>query len=220
MQIRRLTLPTAALAALTEFYADVLGFPVLRKSAEAVTLGVGTAQLTFVTAEVGSAPFFHFAFDVAAEAIDAAAGWLQSAAPLLPFEGADIIDFPNWQARSAYVRDPAGNIIECIGRRPLAWPAAGTPFSVRDVHGVSEIGLVVPDVAAFAQRLISTTGLTHFARQAASDRFAVLGTDTGLLIVVPPGRSWFPTNTPSAIFPLEVELLPADEQPLYRLELP
>lgn len=209
MLLRSLILPTTAVAALADFYVGQLGFAVVSQSAHALTLAVGSGQLTFQQIEADVAPYFHFAFDVAAEAVDAAADWLARAALLLPVAGARIAEFPNWQARSAYVRDPAGNIVECIGRRPLAWPPAATPFSAQDVRGLSEIGVVVPDVRKFVALVQATCHLPVFARQAPTDRFTVLGDDAGLLIVVPPGRPWFPTDSPSAEFPLTVELVPA-----------
>ncbi len=220
MLIHRLILPTAALPALATFYADVLGLPVLARSADEITLAVGGGQLTFVTAAVGPAPFFHVAFEVAPDAVEAAAGWLAAAAPLLYYQGAPIIDFPNWHARSAYIRDPGGNIIECIGRQPLAGPPAGNPFSALDLRGLSEIGLVVPDVPAYAAELAAATGLTPFVRQPATAQFTAFGTDAGLLLLVPPGRAWFPTTVASACFPLTAELLLPGEPAPFQLRLP
>ncbi|MBC7449362.1 MAG: hypothetical protein H7330_15015 [Hymenobacteraceae bacterium] len=220
MLLRSLTLPTADVAALANFYGSQLGLVVIAHSATALTLRVGASQLSFVIAEAGTAPTFHFAFDVPADAVDAAADWLARAAPLLPVDGAYIAEFPNWLARSAYVRDPAGNIIECIGRRALAWPPAEVPFSARDLRGLSEIGLVVTDVPEFVAYVQRTYGLPVFARQPPTDRFAVLGGDEGLLIVVPPGRPWFPTDTLSTSFPLLVELVPALGHAPVKLRLP
>lgn len=220
MRLRSLTLPTADISALTEFYAGRLGLTIVARAADSVTFAVGAGQLTFEVAASGTAPTFHFAFDVPAGAVDAAADWLEKATPLLVVDGARIAEFPNWLARSVYVRDPAGNIAECIGRRSLGWPPAVAPFSAAGLRGISEIGLVVPDVPAFVAFARTTYGLPFFARQPATDRFTVLGDNAGLLIVVPPGRPWFPTDTLSAAFPLTVELEFQPGHPPVVLRLP
>ena len=220
MRLLSLTLLTANVAALADFYAGQLGLAVVARTATSMTLVAGAGRLTFTQAATGTTPTFHFAFDVPADAAEAAADWLESAAPLLPVDGARIAEFPNWLARSAYVRDPAGNIVECIGRRALDWPPAAAPFSAAGLRGLSEIGLVVPDVPAFVAYAQATYGVPLFTRQPPTDRFAVLGDDAGLLIVVPPGRPWFPTDTPSAAFPLTVEFEPRPGQAPAVLRLP
>ncbi len=208
MRIRRLTLPTAQLAALATFYVDTLGITALVRTAAELTLAIGDATLTFRPAAPGEAPFFHFAFEVAADSVEAAGQWFRMAGPLLHEEpdSNEIIEFPNWEASSVYLRDPADNIAECIGRRPLVRPSAAHPFTAADLHGLSEIGLVSADVHALANQLVTAYGLPYFKRQPFSPRFAVLGDDEGLLILVPPGRAWFPTKDAlSDVFPLEIE---------------
>ncbi len=205
MHLTALTLWTTEVAALADFYGRQLGLPVVAHSAEAVTLAVGAGRLTFAHSTTDVAPY-HLAFSVAYAAVEAAADWLAGAAPLLPVNGARIAEFPNWLARSAYALDPAGNILEVIGRQAeIVRPPKGD-FSATDVRGLSEIGLVVPDPAAFVAHLQATYGLSVFARQPASTQFAVVGDDSGLLIVVPPGRAWYPTAIASALGPVEVEL--------------
>jgi catechol-2,3-dioxygenase len=209
VRIRHLTLPTADLAALAAFYVDALGFRALVRQPTELTLAVGISTLTFRPAELGEAPFFHFAFQISADDVEAAAAWFGSVGPLLPFEEQEIIDFPNWQARSVYLRDPSGNIIECIGRRPLGLPATPEPFTAAAIHSLSEIGLVTDEVPALAAHLVTMLGLPYFSRQPADPRFTALGDDEGLLLLVPPGRAWFPTTTAvSAVYPVEVELEP------------
>ena len=69
-------------------------------------------------------------------------------------------------------------------------------------------GVVVADVPTAVARYQKDAGLPVFARQPPQPNFAALGTDTGLVMLVPPGRPWFPTDVPSAAFPLEVEIHP------------
>lgn len=221
MRLRRLTLLTADVPALTAFYGERLGLPITAASAERLTLAVGADCLTFEAAPAGTAPFYHLAFDVPASALDAAADWLAAAAPLLPMsDGARIAEFPNWQARSTYALDPAGNILELIGRRPPGTEAVAAPFGAAQVRGLSEIGVVAPNLPAIVARLQAEIGLPTFARQPPTERFVVFGTDDGLLIVVPPGRAWFPTTIPADVFPLTIELEPAPGRAPVVLRLP
>ncbi len=213
MRIRRLTLQTLDLPALTDFYVRQLGLRVLERNRVSLTLAVGSSALVFRAppnpVPDTPQPRYHFAFNVPGKSIEAAAAWLGRAAPLLPIPGQapdqPIAPFPNWQAEAVYALDPGGNIIECIARHGLELPPAGKPFSAADLHSVSEIGVVVEDVPTAVTRYQQSSTLPVFARQPPQPNFAAMGTDTGLLIVVPPGRPWFPTDVPSAAFPLEVE---------------
>lgn len=216
MLIRRLTLQTLDLPALTAFYVAGLGLRVLERTPLRLTLAVGHSELTFRALPRpdpdAPRPRYHFAFNVPGGAIGAAAAWLGRAAALLPIPGQapdqPVAPFPNWQAEAVYALDPGGNIIECIARHGLDLPPVGEPFSATDLHGISEIGVVVADVPTAVARYQKDAGLPVFARQPPQPNFAALGTDTGLVMLVPPGRPWFPTDVPSAAFPLEVEIHP------------
>src|SRR5690606_32682710 len=77
---------------------------------------------------------------------------------------------------------------------------------------ISEVGLVahsVPDACAAIRRRF---GLDYFERQPPRDDFSVLGTHSGLLIVVPPGRCWYPTQQEAGLFPLDVDIVLAGER--------
>ena len=58
---------------------------------------------------------------------------------------------------------------------------------------ISEIGLAVPDVPAAVATLQTAFGLPVFGTAAAE--FTPLGDHDVLLIMVRPGRAWFPTLT-------------------------
>lgn len=192
---------------MADFYVDRLGLPATERTEQRLALQIGHSLLIFEqdNEPYEQAPYYHFAFNIPKGSIDEAACWLGERARLLPVDGQHIAEFPNWAARSIYAYDPGGNIIECIARQELPLPPAGIPFSDADLHGISEIGLVVADVAGFSADLQQRFGLPFFHRQKPDPRFSVLGDDEGLFIIVPPQRVWYPTaDNRSQTFPLEI----------------
>ncbi len=107
-----------------------------------------------------------------------------------------------------YFRDADGNILEFIARHELLTTSA-TPFDSAHIVNLSEVGYVVPDVAATAKELQSDLNsgklcLTPYRK--AGPTFAPLGDAHGLLIVAALGRPWFPTDEAAAVLPLQVTL--------------
>lgn len=206
MHLLDLHLLTADLAATRRFYAGTLGLPVHQPAPGCLAVHVGTSTITFEQAPPGTVPFYHVAFTVPANQIDAAQAWLQARLPLLPVhEGECIADFRNWQAQALYFHDPNGTILECIARRPLP-NASAAPFGPASLLGLSEVGVVVPDVPAFCQFAARALGIPPFARGPVGPEFAALGTDDGLLVVSKDGRGWVPTRRPAEAYPLRLTL--------------
>ncbi|MCY1461728.1 hypothetical protein D9M71_794130 [compost metagenome] len=50
---------------------------------------------------------------------------------------------------------------------------------------------------ALGNQLIEKYGLNFFSKNDNSEFFSAIGDDEGLLILVKPNRSWYPTQTPS-----------------------
>jgi hypothetical protein len=137
---------------------------------------------------IGAAPTFvegnatphHFAFHVA---------------ELEPWKGRlDVTeehDFSTWGgARAVYFRDPEENVGELIARP-----------SAHDELTLAEVGLPVEDVIAAVARL-AELGLEPY--RDASETFAPVGDEDGLLIVVRVGRGWFPVGVPAGASAIEV----------------
>jgi catechol 2,3-dioxygenase-like lactoylglutathione lyase family enzyme len=140
---------------------------------------------------VGAAPTFvagetsphHFAFHVAD-----LEPWKQR------LDVSEEHDFASWGgARAVYFRDPEENVVELIAR-PQARPELA----------LAEVGLPVEDVAGAVDVLERELGL--HAYDESDDRFAPLGDDDGLLIVVRVGRGWFPVGVPAGSSPVEVTI--------------
>ena len=94
-----------------------------------------------------------------------------------------------------YFGDPDGNILELIARRNLANDAPGD-FDASMLLRIAEFGLPTADPASTVSELERVLGLDIYD----GDRqtFTAVGSETGLFIVVPIGRKWFPTEVAAA----------------------
>lgn len=204
MQIIELRLATADLSAQRDFYAGVLGMPVVG-TPDQLRLQAGSTRLIFEQTE-DSAHRYHFAFNIPENQFAEANAWAAARAPLLKdSSGADKYDFQHWNAHALYFRDAAGNVVEFIARHSL--PNSSTqPFGSQSLLNVSEIGLGVEGVRAAADWLQSTLNLPVYDG-AHSDTFTALGDEQGLFIVVSLGRIWYPeTGVPATAAPVRVTL--------------
>jgi len=215
MQILELTLQTPSLGATRTFYGDRLGLDRVRTDASGVTFAVGSTRLTFVAAGPGRSPIYHFAINVVPDRFDEAVEWISERARILADpEARRTFRFPAWNADAIYFEDATGNIVEliarhAIGRRRAASVRGGdaqsTRFGRHSLLSVSEIGLPVSDVPRSRRQLEILSGAAPWGEPGV--RFAALGDDDGLFIVVEEDRAWYPTSRKAAAFPLGVTVV-------------
>ena len=144
---------SASLAEMKEFYHRTLGLPVLEEKADRLTIGAGKTRIAFSPEKGDRKPFYHFAFNIPENKVLAAHRWQIQRTPLLPIPRTlrdpqypdDVVDYRHWNAHSIFFFDPAGNVVEYIGRHDLRNGAPGA-FSSADILYASEIALVVDDV--------------------------------------------------------------------------
>lgn len=193
MKIAHLTLKTHALDSLREFYADHLGLYVLEETDDTFTLDAGESRLTFAAGDEEVVYRYHFAFNIPYNQMMDAELWLaQRVNLIIPDGAADAwVEHTDWQAEALYCADPAGNIVEFIGRQRLAEDTA-IPFSAQSIQNISEIGLVVTNVSKDIAQL-RAAGLHLPDYGSSTPEFHPLGDDNGLFIMVQAGRIWFPT---------------------------
>ena len=98
----------------------------------------------------------------------------------------DVVDYRHWNAHSVFFLDPAGNVVEYIARHDLK-NGDTAPFSWADILYVSEIGLVVDDVAAAAAGDQDDGGASS-PYKGGSGEFMAMGDEYGLVLVMKRGR--------------------------------
>lgn len=208
MNIRLLILETTRLEELKEFYTHVLEWSPADEEEGSFTLELQETELEFRQHQGEQQPFYHFAINIPSNKLEEARLWLKERVSLLWLDDyqSDIAEFRNWNARSVYFLDPAGNIVELIARFDLDNASDGK-FSASQFIAVSEIGLVVPhgELEMKSEQLLQDFGLTFFNKQPPTETFKALGDDKGLFIMVPEHRNWYPTNDrPAMMAPLKI----------------
>jgi hypothetical protein len=217
MKIKKLVLETIYLQMLREFYSSILELPVQATNDREMVILIGDSELIFSETK-NSEPFYHFAINIPSNKIEEARAWLSQKLKLIWIEEYenDIAEFVTWRARSVYFFDPAGNILELIARSDLKNETA-QPFSSKQFLSISEVGLVF-EKSVFEQRanaLLTDYSLKYFNKQPPLPQFRAIGDDEGLFVVVPSHRNWYPTESPSEIFPIIVDFVENDRK--YRL---
>lgn len=201
MRFREVVLKAADPDGLVAWYRDALGMPAAPGGVAGVQ--AGATRLRFEPAEAGERPVYHFAFNVPEDRIDDALVWIRARAPVLDAEEGPIVEYAEWDAHAVYFTDPAGNVGELIARHALP-NASAAPFGAASLLEVSEVGLPAPSVPALAARLKDALGVDEYRR--GHERFAPLGDERGLLIVVPEGRAWFPGTGEARPYPVRIAL--------------
>ncbi|TRX31146.1 glyoxalase [Flavobacterium sp. ZT3R18] len=181
------------------FYNEVLGLETIYKDHSSISFNAGVTKLTF-RSSINVKPVYHFAFDIPNNKLLEAFAWIEKKTEIMYVIPPDkIADFYNWNAKSFYFYDNNGNILEFIARNDLD-NASQKPFDGSSILSVSEIGLVSENVVIQCEELFDKYGLTAYSKQPKLNKFIVLGTTTGLFILVEGNRDWYPTDKKSKSF--------------------
>ncbi len=201
MKIKHLKLDCANLEEQKYFYTKKFDFDIVEESDESITLKVGASLLTFTENRLKKS-YYHFAFNIPYGAMEMAAEWVHKKVDVIVTDAGEIQEFPKWEARSVYFLDPAGNVVELIGRKNFD-ESKPTKFSKGQLLNISEVGLPVFQVTAAANYIVKTSGANQFGTSTST--FCAHGDDEGLFIIVDKAeKTWFPTDEPAKEYPLEV----------------
>lgn len=192
MQISEVHLFTNSLSETEFFYGKKLVLKVVGRSDELLSFQIGSSKLSFHLSDKIQKPVYHFAFDIPENKLLEALEWIRKKAELIPFETREIIDFPNWHAKSFYFYDNNGNILECIVRYDLK-NTSEKLFSGNSFLKISEIGFVADNVLEFCNAVNLKYETDYFVMQPKRENFSVLGDNQGLFIVSGENRNWFPS---------------------------
>jgi catechol 2,3-dioxygenase-like lactoylglutathione lyase family enzyme len=199
MNILEIELLTDALDETELFYNNIIGLKTISKSNSSISFAAGVTQLTFRPSE-NLSPVYHFAFDIPNNKLTEAFAWIAKKTEILDVVPPQkIADFYNWNAKSFYFYDNNGNILEFIARFSLD-NASEKPFDGTSIVSVSEIGFVAKNVSQLSDVICKKYDLSIFPKQPKLNKFIVLGTDTGLFILVEENRDWYPTDKKAKSF--------------------
>lgn len=199
MNILELELLTDSITETESFYNDVIGLETISKTNSSVSFTAGSTKLTFRSSE-NLKPVYHFAFDIPNNKLLEAFAWIEKKTGILEVVPPEkIADFYNWNAKSFYFYDNNANILEFIARFSLD-NTSEKPFDGSLVLSVSEIGFVTKNVSKLSNEMYNKYDLSIFPKQPKLDKFIVLGTDTGLFILVEENRDWYPTHQKAKSF--------------------
>jgi catechol-2,3-dioxygenase len=196
MKLEHIQIQTNNIQETATFYTQVLNLSIIEKETESISIQAGNSILKFVeNPEFNSV--YHFAFNIPENKLEDAIRWCKDKVNLILIEDQKVITrFENWNANAVYFYDNNGNLLEFIARHDLD-NAQTEKFSSNAILNISEIGIVNENPLELGNQLIAKHGLELFAKNDNSESFAALGDDEGLLILVKPGRNWYPTQTPS-----------------------
>ncbi|MFV8442749.1 VOC family protein [Flavobacterium sp. LB2P44] len=199
MNILELELLTDSITETELFYNNAIGLKTISKTNSSVSFAAGSTKLTFRSSE-NLKPVYHFAFDIPNNKLLEAFAWTEKKTEILEVIPPEkIADFYNWNAKSFYFYDNNGNVLEFIARFSLD-NGSEEAFSGLSVLSVSEIGFVSQNIAELCDEICEKYDLSLFSKQPKLDKFIVLGTDTGLFILVEENRDWYPTHQKAKSF--------------------
>jgi catechol-2,3-dioxygenase len=191
VRILELRVPTPRLAEQRAFWSQTLGLPAAGEPDGTVTVRAGASTLRLEPDPTGPGSPLHFAFNIPENRYADAVAWVREVTEPVLRDGRAEIPFPHWNADAVYFLDPDGNVLELIARHDLS-NAAEPPFGPDALLEISEVGIPVPEVDPALRYLEERLGLRQYSGD--RERFAAIGDEHGLFIVVPERRAWFPTD--------------------------
>lgn len=194
----------APLPTMKAFYGKTLDLAVLKEATDRFTVETGETQITFIesqSADPGPSPFYHFAFNIPENKIRPALEWQKVRTPILTIPEQhrasgyppEVAEYSQANAHSLFFNDPAGNIVEYIARHDLK-NGDRARFGWTDLLHVSEIALIVDDVAGTAEKLAGAAGLSPYKGGTAD--VAAIGDEHGLILLMKRGRPFDFSSNP------------------------
>lgn len=206
MKLNKVTIYTDKLADVKSFYVDYFGFQVRQDENNCFSILVGYSELVFKQSEAITNPYYHFAFDIPPEKYDEVKTWLRERVELLTEAGEDEIYFSGFDARSVYFYDSAHNIVEFMARNEHENKVKPNHFTVNDILGISEIGLVIDNLEQSMQKL-KTYNFRNIANYIDEDslNFIFNNQESNYLLLTKENRRWLFSDKLAKIFPISVE---------------
>ena len=198
---KAVTFYTDKLKQLKGFYGNVLGLPVVESSVHHFSIKIGSSMLTF--REIQESTLYHFAINIPGNQFKLAKYWALERVKLNREDGLDETYYTRFDADAIYFEDPAGNIIELIGRRKVdKW----SDFDVDSLLNISETSITTPFIEEVGEHLQNLGIPISGSVDIDSNGLNFLGKKDTFILLVPPGRRWYFSKTVSETSPVEMEL--------------
>lgn len=198
---KKAVLYTNRLEEMKGFYEYQMGFRIVEEDAASFTLSIGDSQLVF--AESDRSASYHFAFNIPGNQFSLAKSWASSRVDLNRQEGMDEIYYANFDADAFYFQDPAGNVVEFIGRRNV--DRMGN-FSIDSLLDISEVSITTPNVKEVGEQLESLEIPVRGNKGIEPSALNFLGSGDAFILLVAPKRVWYFSKQKSEVHPLSIDL--------------
>jgi len=198
---KSIVLFTNKLKSLRRFYGNVLELDISESSNEQFTVKVGESTITFIQSFRSAC--YHIAINIPGNQFSVMKYWMRDRVSLNRDESRDEVYFPSFDADSMYFNDPAGNVVELIGRRKRDLFGSLTTASFLDV---SEIAITTPFVTEVGEQLQDFGIALRGGTEANPGSVNFLGKDDTFIVLVRPSRKWYFSKKLSETHPLEITL--------------
>jgi catechol 2,3-dioxygenase-like lactoylglutathione lyase family enzyme len=209
MKIFHIYLKTKNIERMKDFYVKTLEMPIIAESKDHFSVQAGKTKITFNRSDETTFYYFalrtenhfdHFLYKLSKENPE-----------LLPDENGDLSMFLGGKQVSFY--DPDHNVIEMLERK--------SPYSINTSSWIDVCGIGVPtaDINEMMELLKEVPNVNP-QEKAEKEVFQFYGDEYGHLVLVKEGGNWYPTQRPSIISPLIIEMSGNTSQTIKHPKLP
>ncbi|MHA6259341.1 glyoxalase [Sporosarcina sp. CAU 1771] len=192
---------TNKIKSLRRFYGNILELPISESSDTQFTVTIGESLLTFSYTDQPA--FYHFAINIPGNQFSMMKYWIQDLIPLNRDESRDEVYFSSFDADSMYFEDPAGNIVELIGRRHRDLFGE---VSTASFLNISEVSITTPNIMEVGEQLQDFGIPLRGATEIIPNTVNFLGKEDTFIVLVKPNRKWYFSKRFSETYPLEIVL--------------
>ncbi len=195
------TMYTNRLRQLRGFYQNILEIAIEESEENYFQMKIGESILKFVETEEDT--LYHFAINIPGNQYVLAKHWVKEKISLNREAGLEDIYYARFDADAFYFEDPAGNVIEFIGRRHAdLW----SDFTTQSFLNISEVSITTPYVQQVGDALQDIGILISGNYQIEQDSLNFLGNKDAYILLVPPQRRWYFSKQMSKTSRVDMEL--------------
>src|SRR5699024_3420629 len=201
LMFKKVIFHTHKLKALQRFYANVLELDITNQSDEGFTVKIGTTDVTFQLSDEKAR--YHFAINIPGNQFVLMKYWMQDRLTLNKTSGLNEVYYSSFDADSMYFEDPAGNLIELIGRRKRDLFGTLTKEAFFDV---SEVALVTPNVSEIGETLQDIGIPLRHGLEVNPKGVNFLGMGDTYIALAPSPWKWNFSDMEARTYPVEITL--------------